>query len=161
MNSNSPLRLFTLEYDAKRIPFPRTLGTFRNCKVFDRSVNYEYTFPKLMEHSWWQNPFVNAFSEFLYNKPRRVAWVGDYADEPDDFNFPNCSAFYIPCYKEVWGETVIPLTVASSDFTLDGKFLLNYDMRQFVDLDEYKLLSTDKDGWVIHPLPLLTAIGNR
>ena len=55
-----------------------------NCKVFDRSVNGEYTLAKLMEHSWWQNPFVNAFSEFLYNEPSRVAWVGDYADEPDD-----------------------------------------------------------------------------
>ncbi|MBQ3336835.1 MAG: hypothetical protein IJG80_05475, partial [Selenomonadaceae bacterium] len=52
-----------------------------NCKVFDRSVDGEYTFAKLLEHSWWQNPFVNAFSEFLYNEPSRVAWVGDYADE--------------------------------------------------------------------------------
>ena len=131
-----------------------------NCKVFDRSVNYEYTFAKLLEHSWWQNPFVNAFSEFLYNKPSRVIWCGDYADEPDDFNFPNCSAFYVPSYKEIWSETIATHTVATSNFTLDGKFLLNHDMRQFVDLDEYKLLSTDKDGWVIHPLPLLTAVGN-
>ena len=131
-----------------------------NCKVFDRSVNYEYTFAKLLEHSWWQNPFVNAFSEFLYNKPSRVIWCGDYADEPDDFNFPNCSAFYVPSSKEIRSETIATHTVATSNFTLDGKFLLNHDMRQFVDLDEYKLLSTDKDGWVIHPLPLLTAVGN-
>ena len=131
-----------------------------NCKVFDRSVNGEYTLAKLMEHSWWQNPFVNAFSEFLYNEPSRVAWVGDYADEPDDFDFSNCSAFYVPCYKEVWGETVQPVGIASSDFKLDGKFLLNHDRRQFVDLDEYKRLSVGKEGWCIHPLPLLTAVGN-
>ena len=131
-----------------------------NCKVFDRTVDGQYTFAKLLEHSWWQNTFVNAFSEFLYNKPSRVIWCGDYADEPDDFNFPNCSAFYVPCYKEIWSETIATHTVATSNFTLDGKFLLNHDMRQFVDLDEYKLLSTDKDGWVIHPLPLLTAVGN-
>ena len=24
-----------------------------NCKVFDRSVNHEYTLAKLMEHAWW------------------------------------------------------------------------------------------------------------
>ena len=131
-----------------------------NCKVFDRSVDGEYTLAKLLEHSWWQNPFVNAFSEFLYKEPSRVIWCGDYADEPDDFNFPNCSAFYVPSYKEIWSETIATHTVATSNFTLDGKFLLNHDMRQFVDLDEYKLLSTDKDGWVIHPLPLLTAVGN-
>ena len=43
------------------------------CKVFDRSVNGEYTFAKLLEHSWWHNTFVNAFSEFLYNNPGRVS----------------------------------------------------------------------------------------
>ena len=64
-----------------------------NCKVFDRSVDGEYTLAKLLEHAWWGNSFVNAFSEFLYKEPSRVAWTGDYADEPDDFNFPNCSAF--------------------------------------------------------------------
>ena len=67
-----------------------------NCKVFDRSVDGEYTFAKLLEHSWWLNTFVNAFSEFIYNEPNRVAWGGDYADEPDDFDFTNCFAFYVP-----------------------------------------------------------------
>lgn len=131
-----------------------------NCKVFDRSVDGEYTLAKLLEHSWWCNPFVNAFSEFLYNETSRTCWVGDYADEPDDFDFQNCSAFYVPCYKEVWGETISTNTVSSSDFTLDGKFLLNHDTKQFIDLDEYKSASVDKHGWVIHPLPLLTAVGN-
>ena len=131
-----------------------------NCKVFNRSVDGEYTFAKLMEHSWWQNSFVNAFSEFLYNEPGRVCWVGDYADEPDDFNFPNCSAFYVPSYDEVWGDTVSAIGVASTDFTLDGKFLLNHDNKQFVDLNDYKANSIDKHGWCIHPLPLLTTVGN-
>ncbi|MBR2734468.1 MAG: hypothetical protein IKD80_09560 [Selenomonadaceae bacterium] len=131
-----------------------------NCKVFDRSIDGEYTMAKLLEHSWWQNPFVNAFSEFLYNEPSRVIWCGDYADEPDDFNFPNCSAFYVPYYGEIWGESITAISVSSSDFTLDGKFLLNHDTKQFVDLNEYKANSIDKHGWTIHPLPLLTAIGN-
>ena len=131
-----------------------------NCKVFDRSVDGEYTFAKLMEHSWWLNSFVNAFSEFLYNEPSRVAWVGDYATEPDDFDFQNCSAFYVPHYGEVWGDSVSAIGVAFTNFTIDGKFLLNHDTKQFVDLDAYKRASTDKHGWTIHPLPLLTAVGN-
>ena len=131
-----------------------------NCKVFDRSVDGEYTLAKLLEHSWWQNPFVNAFSEFIYKEPSRVIWCGDYADEPDDFNFPNCSAFYVPYYGEIWGDSVSTIGVTSTDFTLDGKFLLNHDTKQFVDLDEYKVNSIDKHGWTIHPLPLLTAVGN-
>ena len=132
-----------------------------NCKVFDRSVDGQYTFAKLMEHSWWENTFVNAFSEFLYNEPSRVIWLGDYGNEPDDFVFPNCSAFYVPSYKEVWGEVVKPQGVSSSDFSLDCKFLLNHDTKQFVDLEEYKKQSVDKHGWIIHPLPLLTAVGNN
>ena len=131
-----------------------------DCKVFNRSVDGEYTFAKLLEHSWWLSPFVNSISARLYKEVGRVAWVGDYADEPDDFCFKNCSAFYVPSYREVWGDGVLTLGLTSTDFTLDGKFLLNYDTRQFVSLDEYKAASVDKDGWVIHPLPLLTAVGN-
>ena len=131
-----------------------------NCKVFDRSVDGEYTFAKLLEHSWWRNSFVNAFSELIYNEPSRVIWCGDYADEPDDFDFPNCSAFYVPYYGEVWGDTVSAISVSLTDFTLDGKFLLNHDTKQFVDSNEYKAACTDTHGWCIHPLPLLTAVGN-
>ena len=131
-----------------------------DCKVFDRTVDNEYTFAKLLEHSWWENLFVNSFSERIYNELGRVIWCGDYANEPDDFNFPNCSASYIPCYRKVWGEVVKPLGISSSDFSLDNKFLLNHDSKQFVDLNEYKAKSIDKHGWTIHPLPLLTAVGN-
>jgi len=131
-----------------------------DCKVFDRSVDGNYTFAKLLEHSWWQNPFVNAVSELFYEEPHRIAWIGDYAEEYDDFYFKGSTAFYMPCYGEVWGETVKPLGVVSTDFTLDGKFLINHDTRKFIDLNEYKHLSVDKHGWIIHPLPLLTAVGN-
>ena len=48
--------------------------------VFDRTVDDHYTFAKLLEHSWWENPFVNSFSERLYNNLGRVIWCGDYAD---------------------------------------------------------------------------------
>lgn len=131
-----------------------------NGRVFDRSVDRKYTLAKLMEHSWWLNPFVNAFSEFLYKEPSRVCWVGDYGNEPEDFYFPNCSAFYVPCYRAIWGDGVILESVSSSDFSLDNKFLLNHDTKEFVDLNEYKANSVDKHGWTIHPLPLLTAVGN-
>ena len=131
-----------------------------NCQVFDRSVDGSYTLAKLMEHSWWLNPFVNSFSEQIYKCKSRVCWVGDYADEPDDFKFINNSAFYVPNYNEVWGDSVKLLTSHSTDFTLDGKFLLNYDTKEYIDLDEYKKQSEDKEGWTIHPLPLLTAVGN-
>ena len=118
----------------KKVAFNRAASLI--CKVFDRSIDGEC------------------------NEPSRVIWCGDYADEPDDFNFPNCSAFYVPHYEEVWGDSVSAIGVSSTDFTLDGKFLLNHDTKQFIDLDAYKAACTDKHGWCIPPLPLLTAVGN-
>ena len=118
----------------KKVAFNRAASLI--CKVFDRSIDGEC------------------------NEPSRVIWCGDYADEPDDFNFPNCSAFYVPYYGEVWGDTVSAISVSLTDFTLDGKFLLNHDTKQFVDSNEYKAACTDTHGWCIHPLPLLTAVGN-
>ena len=113
-----------------------------------------------MEHSWWQNPFVNSFSKRLHNKKGRVCWVGDYANKPDDFNFDFNSALHTPTFGEVWGCTVKLHKSKSVDFTLDDKFLVNFDTKQYIDLNEYKAASTNKDGWSIHPLPLLTAVGN-
>lgn len=131
-----------------------------DCKVFDRSIDGEYTFAKLMEHSWWLNPFCNAFAENLYNEEGRVCWVGDYAGEDGDFDFNLNSAFYVPTYKEVWGETVKLYDSTASEFTLDNKFLLNHDTKEYVDLNDYREKSVDNNSWVIHPLPLLTAVGN-
>ena len=37
----------------------------------------------------------------------------------------------------------------STDFKLDDKFLINHDTKEFVDLNEYKAKSIDKDGWTI------------
>ena len=131
-----------------------------NCKVFDRSVDGEYTLAKLMEHSWWLNPFVNSFASRIYKQKCRICWVGDYADEPDDFHFDLPSFVYIPNYYEIWGETVKLHSSKSSDFTLDNKFLINHDTKQFINLNDYKANSIDKNGWCIHPLPLITAVGN-
>ena len=130
-----------------------------NCKVYDRSVDGEYMLAKLMEHSWWLNSFCNSFAENLYNQKKRVCWVGDYAED-EDFNFKKSSAFYTPCYGEIWGETVKRHGSTSTDFTLDNKFLLNHDTKEFIDLDDYKEKSKGLNGWTIHPLPLLTAVGN-
>ena len=87
--------------------------------VFNRRVDDEYTWGKLREHSWWFNPFVNAICEKIYEKPHRVAWVGDYADECE-------------FYEEVWN--VDGIGVKSTDFLLDGKVLVNHDKKNLFRL---------------------------
>lgn len=36
---------------------------------------------KILEHSWWNNDLVRGVVGRLYNKPGRVAWVGDYTED--------------------------------------------------------------------------------
>ena len=122
--------------------------------VYNRRVDGEYTAAKLMEHSWWRNPFCSALSATLVDNPRRIAWVGDYAEGGE------CEALGFN-YDDVWGENVSTTGVSKSDFTLDSvRYLVNEDKRRYVDLAKYKDACRDDSGWVIHPIPLLTCIGN-
>lgn len=121
--------------------------------VFNRFVNGEYTMAKLMEHSWWGNYFCDAISKMLYNKPKQVAWVGDYASNEGIEQ----SGMTVEHIHEVKGKGV---SFTEGEFSLDNKFLCNHTKHIYIDLNRYKEKSTDKDGWVINPIPLLTAVGN-
>lgn len=118
-------------------------------KLFlNRDVNGEYTMAKLMEHSWWKNPFVNTVNSFIYKTPSQVAWVGDYAETSE-------------YYEDLWGENEKTQGVTENQLSLDGKYLCNHDTKEYVDCDDYYKKSVDDYGWCIHPLPLLTCIGNK
>lgn len=132
--------------------------------VYNRTIDKEYTTGKLLEHSWWNNGFCNALSAKLYKKKRRLIWCGDYADKPNDFNFKIDTSKRTPSYKSIWGDKVKKIGIKKKYFTLDNKFLVNHDTKEYLDLQEYKHNSatTYSDGYVdwINPLPLLTAVGN-
>jgi len=124
--------------------------------VFDRTYGSEYTMAKLMEHSFYNNPMVNAICEKLYKRPSRIAWVGDYANEEGD---------NLTLYKKAW-HTERYETLEKSFFNLNNMFLVNHTKKLIIDCWEYLKLNFRQktedwcDGYVIHPLPLLTALGN-
>lgn len=102
---------------------------------------------KLMEHSWLKNKFVQLFeglispSGQLYKS--RVVWAGDYADEEQD------------------GTTLYGQCGAVNELKPKGepvyyRYVVNHTKKQYVD----KETVPNNDGWVIHPLPLLTCEGN-
>lgn len=121
--------------------------------AYDRTIDGEYTMAKLMEHSWYLNPMVNAISEKLYNKPSQIAWVGDYADENELYHcaYPK-NGKYCKLHK--------------TEFTLNGRYLVNHTKKLILDCWGYVVKSIEQNPdkkynrWVIHPLPLLTALGN-
>ncbi len=120
--------------------------------ICNRDVNGEYTFAKLTEHSWMGNKLMSAISEMIYKKPHKIAWVGDYVSfEEDD-----------PLEK-VWkvdGEGILFKT----KFNYSNKYLVNHDKKQFIDFDKYIKESKIDEGeygvWCLHPLSLMTALGN-
>lgn len=124
-----------------------------NSTVFNRKVDGEYTLAKLTEHSWWLNEFVSTITKMLYHNPRKVAWVGDYCNDKG-------TRLAKALHKVAWGEDVDGIGVKKDEMFLDGLFLVNHTKKCYMNCAEFKKNSIDSDGWVMHPLPLLTAIGN-
>ena len=141
-------------------------------KVYNRYViengQREYMVAKLTEHSWISNAFVEAVCKDIYEyaKPTRVSWVGDYADEflscegIETFNGLNQEQIEDLVHKcwDVDGEDVeIP------NFTIKGKYLINHTKQIYLDCEAYYKRSVVRQydlDWCLHPLPLLTCIGN-
>ena len=134
-------------------------------KFYNREVDGQYTMAKLMEHSWWENPFVSCITKFLYKNPLTIAWVGDYATDDAAFagKRTECVSMLDDIYQKTWGEGSEAIGVTLDEISLDGKYLVNHTLKMYVDCDAYREKSSMEGefaGWVIHPIPLLTAIGN-
>ena len=104
---------------------------------------------KLMEHSYIGNNFVNTVESLLTPKGKwyknRIVWAGDYVDEED--NGDNL-------WTQVGEDPIEPEDMEKTD---SGIYIVNHTKKEFVDKD---LLPSDKEGWKVHPLPLLTCEGN-
>lgn len=116
--------------------------------TYNREVDGEYTMAKLTEHSWWYNPFVSSITTLLYKNPCKVAWIGDYSKEINPILF-----------EFAWGDEVEKHSIHQDEMYLDGKYLVNHTIEAYLDCDKYKARCNNSD-WILHPLPLLTAVGN-
>lgn len=130
-----------------------------NLDIFDAQVSGEgWNGVKLMEHSWIGNSFMDAISERIHNKPANIVWCGDYANEPQDFvtiDWINYETIYPKAGREPQCLEALP-----ERFDYSHKYLVNHTNKCYVDFDLYMSKCKDKDGWILHPLSLLTAVGN-
>ena len=110
---------------------------------------------KLAEHSWIDNPYVEAFESLLTPEGpahmTRPVWAGDYAD-PED---PNDDYDNLYTLAKQTTEMDIPLPPVTS--TKDYPYIVNHDKKAYVDKRKQR---PDQYGYIIHPLPLLIAEGN-
>lgn len=137
-------------------------------KAFIRNDETEQSFSpldsnsgsKLTEHSYIGNHFVNGVMEEIENNPSRVAWVGDYADEDTDFT----DLYTRQDYENVWVSKDVEDGKLNQEPEIhkDG-YIVNHSKGLYIDIAHYMKKSdkyNDDEGWIVHPLPLLTAIGN-
>jgi hypothetical protein len=106
---------------------------------------------KLMEHSWRGNALMHGIENLIAEKPQYLVWAGDYA-EPEE----NGMNLYEIVERK--GLSISPLDklFTKIDLRRTNRYLLNHTKKEYLDLNSV----SEKDGWKIHPLSLLTAEGN-
>lgn len=141
---------------------------------------------KLLEHSYVGNDFVNAITAYLFENKGRLAWVGDYSDDDNEHGYElgggfikDHDDFVENVYSILWGDgNEDSLTEVKDTPSEDWVDVVNSDyyfvnhtkgiylsLREFVEKNKWHE-SYDWDGEhheidaCLHPLPLLTAVGN-
>ena len=135
---------------------------------------------KLTEHSYCGNGFTETVVGELYNKPGRLAWIGDYIEKGDLPELNEGAAGFEQAFLRHYQKLHCDIDWAKDrddigrfincnyDFPKEinarkGRFVLNHDKKVYIDMEEYEkngLPCREGEDWCFHPLPLLTAIGN-
>ncbi|KOF57848.1 MULTISPECIES: hypothetical protein [Clostridium] len=113
------------------------------------------SFSKITEHSFRPNEYMLAVEGLLQPDGKwykdKIVWAGDYADDglfiPEGYkgNLYDCTSD--GTFKKIKAKPTKKLS----------KYILNHDKKQFIDMEA---LPSYDDGWILHPLSLLTAVGN-
>lgn len=136
------------------------LVNFANKDKIKTFLCYDYNNgAKLMEHSYLGNSFVEVVVKQLINKPQNMAWVGDYA-EVEDVERED---------QKQWVEKFIKFRSEEEKYykkprigVMENSFnlcFINHTLKEYFYMSDYAMANNNY-GWIIHPLPLLTAIGN-
>lgn len=124
--------------------------------IYNRDIDGEYTMAKLLEHSYMGNRLMKAICKLLYKNKCKVAWVGDYSEPEELINLgiPSIIANNISSAKGVGLNSV--------EFDYKGKYLVNHTKGIYMSFDKYlnDEINTSNPYAIIHPLSLLTAVGN-
>jgi len=132
---------------------------------------------KLTGFSWCGNNFINAVLSLIHNNKAKVAFIGDYANEPyepseDYYASIMPEESFAKYYKAAWDSNE-KLNLRKYRFTKDdmnmmdmdttGKYLVNHDICEYIDIAAYikeAAFFWHDDYWAVNPFPILTACGN-
>lgn len=126
---------------------------------------------KLTEHSYTENDFVLRVCDLIQtNGATNLAWIGDYSkidDSEDELTreminksinnkfFSLVEIFDMSCSEFVKRKVLkISENLKKNEYTI-----INATTGEFINMKDYVFHNQEKD-YILHPLPLLTAIGN-
>lgn len=114
---------------------------------------------KLMEHSYVGNKFTETVLKQLLENKGRLAWVGDYAKKGDVQS--EFEEKFIKARENFDKYREDAKAIERTENSLRLKFI-NHTKKEYLDMTRYitKNNVLDKWGFIVHPIPLLTAIGN-
>ena len=108
---------------------------------------------KLMEHAslGWAD-VVGAVVSDIHHLPSHVVWRGEWSPS-------------LPFFDEAWGADVITESYERTDVSENPRYIVNHSKHLYIDMKAYiaealKLAEYGEIWEVIHPLPILTAVGN-
>ena len=111
---------------------------------------------KIMEHSYFRNPLMNAVENSLIDYPSKLVWAGDYSNKDADGNGHN----YYFVEDKNYATRVEPSNELMKDLP-DGLFVYNNTKKEYYSRDKMKTLNGREDEdvvWSINPLSLLTQL---
>lgn len=107
---------------------------------------------KLMEHSYIGNGYVNMFMQQLGDDGKYFGypfvWAGDYADKANGKEINDCA---VEVSNRIFDSVDMPFLTRQKEY----KYLVNFTKNEYIEMPKY-----DDNVWQVHPLPLLTCIGN-
>lgn len=137
---------------------------------------------KLMETSWINNDFNNFVYKEIFNKPKHIAWIGDYADEylakgttdsiiktslPDEI-IDNKDGLLMKIIIDTFSTD--GQGIKNCKFNMLNGYLVNETQQTYINIRHYVnnikkhrrnyMLDWRFSDFIVNPLPLLTAIGN-
>ena len=111
---------------------------------------------KMMEHSYFRNPLMNAVENTLIDNPGRLIWAGDYSDKDADGTGNN--HYFVEGKNHA--TRVEPSNELMRDLP-DGLFVYNNTKKEYYSRDKMKTLNCREDEdvvWSVNPLSLLTQL---
>lgn len=132
-------------------------------KKFD-AHNYASGY-KLTEHSWIGNELVGAVMNYLASNNCYLAWVGDYAGDGENDNKYKKKDDFQEVFKYYERQTGLNWLFCGSNLDTTKGYLWNKTKNEYLDMKEYIMENKEQmpmslEVKCVHPLPLLTSIGN-